>query len=601
MLAIEKRPLVDERAPRREEPTMAAVDPTSIRVGVVGGGQLGQMMALAAHRLGLQLTCLDPAGLASPAGKVCGSAVTGSLTDSASIKELAAQVDVLTVEIEHIDTAALAAIEAEGRVAVHPSPRTLAIIQDKLLQKQHLAGVQGVTLGEYADAPDAGAVAAAGAQWGFPLMLKARTLAYDGRGNEVVSSAAEVDSAFNSLSNGGTVPLYVERWCEFTAELAVMVARARDGATVCYPVAHTEQRHSQCHSVVVPAGVSSQVAATAQQVARDAIGSLWGAGIFGVELFALPGGRVLLNEIAPRPHNSGHYTMDACVTEQHEMHLRAVAGLPLGDPSMKVGAAGMLNIIGSPDGLLPTTLAPLALALSTPHAAVHWYGKAPAKPRRKMAHINITAPDKREVLRIIKLLEDSAAAAELGTASADATAAAGPGPPPLPSVSPLVGVIMGSDSDLPCMRAAAEALEQFHVPYEMTIVSAHRTPERMFEYARGAEARGIKVIIAGAGGAAHLPGMVAALTPLPVIGVPVKSSMLSGNDSLLSIVQMPRGIPVATVAIHNAANAGLLAVRMLGVADPSLLRAMAAFMEAQEAEVLGKAARLEERGYREYA
>eukprot|EP00962_Isochrysis_galbana_P036764 scaffold12769_cov56-Isochrysis_galbana.AAC.1 len=138
-----------------------------------------------------------------------------------------------------------------------------------------------------------------------------------------------------------------------------------------------------------------------------------------------------------------------------------------------------------------------------------------------MAHINITAPDKREVLRIIKLLEDSAAAAELGTASADATAAAGPGPPPLPSVSPLVGVIMGSDSDLPCMRAAAEALEQFHVPYEMTIVSAHRTPERMFEYARGAEARGIKVIIAGAGGAAHLPGMVRLPPVLPSPDLPL--------------------------------------------------------------------------------
>mmetsp|Transcript_31790 Transcript_31790/g.94793 ORF Transcript_31790/g.94793 Transcript_31790/m.94793 type:complete len:164 (-) Transcript_31790:66-557(-) len=159
---------------------------------------------------------------------------------------------------------------------------------------------------------------------------------------------------------------------------------------------------------------------------------------------------------------------------------------------------------------------------------------------------------------------------------------------------------MGSDSDLPCMKAAAEVLEQFGVAYEITIVSAHRTPSRMYEFAREADARGVRVIIAGAGGAAHLPGMVAALTPLPVIGVPVKSSALSGNDSLLSIVQMPRGVPVATVAIHNAANAGLLAVRTLGAADPTLRRKMAAYMESQEAEVLGKADKLEKGGFRAY-
>merc|ERR1719502_2424426 len=143
------------------------------------------------------------------------------------------------------------------------------------------------------------------------------------------------------------------------------------------------------------------------------------------------------------------------------------------------------------------------------------------------------------------------------------------------------------------MRAAAEVLDSFGVPYELTIVSAHRTPQRMYEYAQSAARRGLRVIVAGAGGAAHLPGMVAALTPLPVIGVPVKTSTLSGNDSLLSIVQMPKGIPVATVAIGNAANAGLLAVRMLGMSDPKLLADMATFMSTQEQEVLAKAEKLE--------
>ena len=165
---------------------------------------------------------------------------------------------------------------------------------------------------------------------------------------------------------------------------------------------------------------------------------------------------------------------------------------------------------------------------------------------------------------------------------------------------PRVGIIMGSDSDLPCMKDAASILDTFNIPYELTIVSAHRTPSRMYDYAENAAQRGLQCIIAGAGGAAHLPGMVASLTCLPVIGVPVKSSSLSGNDSLLSIVQMPKGIPVATVAIHNATNAGLLACRILGAQDKTIQLKMNEFLKKQENEVLKKAKILEIRGYSNY-
>jgi 5-(carboxyamino)imidazole ribonucleotide mutase len=158
---------------------------------------------------------------------------------------------------------------------------------------------------------------------------------------------------------------------------------------------------------------------------------------------------------------------------------------------------------------------------------------------------------------------------------------------------PQVGIIMGSDSDLPVMQEAAKVLQELQVSYEMTIVSAHRTPERLFEYARSARDRGLQVIIAGAGGAAHLPGMVAAISPLPVIGVPVKTSTLNGEDSLLSIVQMPPGVPVATVAINGARNAGILATQILGTAEPELLDRVAAFKQALEAMVMGKVAKLE--------
>jgi 5-(carboxyamino)imidazole ribonucleotide mutase len=160
----------------------------------------------------------------------------------------------------------------------------------------------------------------------------------------------------------------------------------------------------------------------------------------------------------------------------------------------------------------------------------------------------------------------------------------------------LVGIIMGSDSDLPVMQAAADALDELGVGYEMTIVSAHRTPKRLYDYADNAVERGLKVIVAGAGGAAHLPGMAAAITPLPVIGVPVKSSALSGEDSLLSIVQMPPGVPVATVAINGAKNAGILAAQILGTADPALAQRVAAYKSALEQMVLGKIADWETNG-----
>ena len=156
------------------------------------------------------------------------------------------------------------------------------------------------------------------------------------------------------------------------------------------------------------------------------------------------------------------------------------------------------------------------------------------------------------------------------------------------SKTPLVAVIMGSDSDLPTMSQACAILDEFNIEYECSIVSAHRTPDKMYNYSKTAQERGIKVIIAGAGGAAHLPGMVASLTPLPVIGVPVKSSTLNGQDSLLSIVQMPKGIPVATVAIGNAYNAGLLALRILGINDINIQNNMNTFMKEQELSVIKK-------------
>jgi phosphoribosylaminoimidazole carboxylase len=226
---------------------------------------------------------------------------------------------------------------------------------------------------------------------------------------------------------------------------------------------------------------------------------------------------------------------------------------------MTVEAAAMVNVLGQADE--QATLASCNAALSMPRASVHWYSKS-CRVGRKMGHINLTGHSHHEVdEHLATLLQLEGIPVSLL-------------PSPLQTM-PLVGVIMGSQSDLPTMNAAVDILKKFGVSYQVDIVSAHRTPDKLLQYSRSAAGRGLRVIIAGAGGAAHLPGMVASMTPLPVIGVPVKTSTLNGVDSLYSIVQMPRGIPVATVAIGNAMNAGLLAVRILSTSRPALRQKMA--------------------------
>lgn len=535
-------------------------------IGILGVGQLGRMLTLAAHQLGMRVTVLGPDS-GTPAVQVADRHVIGNFRDPESVHELAQGCDVITIEIEHVNTDALESLEQQG-FSVQPSARTIRLIQDKHAQKVHFAE-HGIPVAEFRDTPDTQAIYAAIDELGLPLMLKACKLAYDGHGNYVLASREDVELAIRAL---GTSELYAEKWTPFDKELAIMVARGLDGTIITYPVVETIQRENICHTVIAPAQISPAIQAEAQEVARRAIATLDGAGVYGVELFLLSDGKVLVNEVAPRVHNSGHYTLEACVTSQFEQHIRAITGLPLGDPSLKVNAAAMINVLGA--DTLENTLRPIEAALTLPGASIHWYGKHAVRPRRKMGHITVTA----------------ASMDELGTRIAAVTDVK-------LQPMPLVGIIMGSDSDLPVMKQAAIVLQDFGVPFELTIVSAHRTPQRMFEYARTAHQRGLKAIIAGAGGAAHLPGMVASLTPLPVIGVPIRIEPLDGQDALFSIVQMPRGVPVATVAIGNATNAALLAVRLLASSDPDLQQRMIAYQSKLESSVMEKVARLAQDGW----
>lgn len=574
--------------------------PRSSVVGILGGGQLGKMLAQEAAKMGIKVKVLDPTP-GCPASSVAEQMV-GSFRDADAVKAFAADVDVLTVEIEHIDADAMEAAAAASGIEVQPTPGTLRTIQDKFRQKQHFAAA-GVPLPEFREIKCGKCAAAAGDAFGYPYMLKSKTLAYDGRGNAVVDSPEGLEAAVAALG-GYERGLYAEKFVPFVCELAVMVVRSRSGEVAAFPVVQTIHRDNICHTTEAPALVPGSVTAAASRAAEAAVACLEGAGVFGVELFLLPDGGIVLNEVAPRPHNSGHYTIEACGMSQYEAHLRAVLGWPLGDPSLKVGASIMLNILGEGEGAAGMQAAHelMGRAYRTPGAAVHWYGKEEVAKQRKIGHVTFVGASNEECRLQLRAVDERAANAVVTTTAhvqAELRLAAAAGGH---ATGPRVGIIMGSDSDLPTMRAAAEVLEEFGVECEVTVVSAHRTPERMFDYARGAHSRGVQVIIAGAGGAAHLPGMVAAMTPLPVIGVPVKpaGAHLDGVDALLSIVQMPRGVPVATVAIGNAANAGLLAVRILASADPALLDRMLRYQAGMTQTVLGKAERLETKGWRDY-
>ncbi|KAI5554450.1 hypothetical protein BDE02_19G013600 [Populus trichocarpa] len=553
---------------------------SEVIVGVLGGGQLGRMLCQAASEMAIKVMVLDPL-TNCPASAIAYDHMVGSFDDSATVQEFAKRCGVLTVEIEHVDAATMEKLEQQG-VDCQPKASTIRIIQDKYLQKVHFSR-HGIPLPDFMQIDDLEGAKRAGDLFGYPLMLKSKRLAYDGRGNAVAKSEDELSSAVNALG-GFDRGLYVEKWTPFVKELAVIVARGRDNSISCYPVVETIHKENICHVVKAPADIPWKIRKLATDVAHKAVSSLEGAGVFAVELFLTKDGQIVLNEVAPRPHNSGHHTIESCYTSQFEQHLRAVLGLPLGDPSMKTPAAIMYNLLGEDEGEPGFHLAHqlIGRALNIQGASVHWYDKPEMRKQRKMGHITIAGPSMGIVEAQLKSMLK-----EEGSESQTA-------------VKPRVGIIMGSDSDLPIMKDAARILTVFGVPHEVRIVSAHRTPEMMFSYALSAQDQGIQIIIAGAGGAAHLPGMVASLTPLPVIGVPVRASALDGMDSLLSIVQMPRGVPVATVAINNATNAGLLAVRMLGVGDTDLLARMSQYQEDTRDDVLKKAEKLQTDGWETY-
>lgn len=355
-----------------------------IRLGILGGGQLAQMTAQAAISLGVEIVIFERKP-DSPASRLTHHQVVGAWDDQAVLEEFISLCDVITLENEFVDASVLEAIEEAG-VPVYPSSTTLASVQDKLIQKTTMRDA-GIPVPDFRGVDTIDDVRSAGNQFGYPMLLKARRDGYDGYGNFTIDTEDDIETAWEELGGNEGRGLMVEKFVPFEHELAVMVLRGRDGEIRTYPVVETIQKDHICHVVRAPANVSLKSVQMAEDIARKAVSAIDGVGVFGVEMFILQDGTILYNEIAPRPHNSGHYTIEACVTSQFENHIRTVLGWALGDTSLVAPSAVMVNLLGERDGDAEPEGIRDALAIAGAH--VHIYGKRAVRPGRKMGHITV--------------------------------------------------------------------------------------------------------------------------------------------------------------------------------------------------------------------
>ncbi len=370
-------------------------------VGVVGGGQLGRMMGEAAGPLGVELVVSDPTP-DCPAAPLVREQIVGEVDDYDAIRELAERADVLTFEIELADPDEMQRVGEETDTPIHPDPDTLRTIQDKLVQNRALAE-GGLPVPAFRGVETEAELLEAGEELGWPLMLKAREGGYDGRGNRPVEGPGEAAEALEEI--GGAA--LAEELVDFERELAVMGA-VGDGETRAYPVTETIHEAEILRESVAPARIDDAVRSHAREVAFDVLDLLEGRGVYGIELFETRDGEILVNEIAPRPHNSGHWTIEGTNCSQFEQHVRAVLGWPLGDATLRSPAVAA-NLLGDVDGARPAELAGTEDILGTPEASLHWYGKREARPLRKMGHVTLVeeGSDREALLSKARELVDS--------------------------------------------------------------------------------------------------------------------------------------------------------------------------------------------------
>lgn len=355
----------------------AITSPKIKRVGVVGGGQLAWMMGAAASRLGIELVVQTPHAT-DPAISVAADSILAAIDDVNATAELANRCDVITFENEFVDLEGLRTLEEQG-VLFQPSLSSLDPLLDKYVQRCYLQ--------------DLGLPTPRFWQWDcsqdlpldFPLVIKVRRHGYDGQGTFVVKDARSFESICVKFKG---LALLVEEFVPFDRELAVIAARSANGEIAIYPIVETQQEHQVCRLVIAPAQISLEVKTEAEAIARTLLNSLQAVGVFGIELFLTSDNQLLVNEIAPRTHNSGHFTIDACKTSQFEQHLRAVCQLPLGNCDLNSAGAVMVNLLGY-ESAESDYLEKRKQLAQINNAFVHWYGKKESHPGRKLGHVTV--------------------------------------------------------------------------------------------------------------------------------------------------------------------------------------------------------------------
>lgn len=342
-------------------------------IGIIGGGQLGRMLAMAAARLNFRTVILEPQ-VDCPAAQVANSQITAPYGDPVALAELAAACDIVTYEFENVPVEAAATLARN--VPVFPPPRALEVAQDRLTEKRFLNDC-GIPTARFHAVDNQADLEQALADFGGQGVLKTRRLGYDGKGQRVFRSLADrPEGAFAELGN---VPLILESFVPFEREISIIAARAIDGTVRAYDPAENVHRDGILDTSTLPARIGEATASAARESAEKLLAALDYVGVVGIEFFVLPDGSLVANEIAPRVHNSGHWTEAACAISQFEQHIRAIAGLPLGDPSRHSHCV-MTNLIGDDLGDVPAWLA-------KPGVLVHLYGKTEARPGRKMGHV----------------------------------------------------------------------------------------------------------------------------------------------------------------------------------------------------------------------
>ena len=345
-------------------------------IGILGGGQLGRMLSVAASRLGFRTHIYEPAAN-PPAADVAHALTTAPYDDEAALQAFAASVDVITYEFENIPTAALDLLEATR--PIRPNRRALATSQDRILEKDFLTGL-GIPCAPYAAIGSMADLQAAVARIGTPSILKTTRLGYDGKGQFRLKTAGDVSAGWDAMQQA---PAVLEGFIAFTHEVSVIAARGLDGSVACYDPGENVHRDGILHSTTLPARLTPSQRTDAVLMAANILNALDYVGVLGLELFVTPAG-LIANEIAPRVHNSGHWTQNGCAVDQFEQHIRAIAGWPLGDGSRHSDVV-MENLIGNDILRLPEIARENG-------AALHLYGKAEARPGRKMGHVNRVRP-----------------------------------------------------------------------------------------------------------------------------------------------------------------------------------------------------------------